>query len=164
MSEDSFAKLCADLVAESPHKTEAEHRHTLELRHGYRMADPALRAVLEQAIKQNGKVPPLDGDADNHEVDDTDADKAAYDYEPDEDSRSLAGGFTEPGVEGKLAEFEATPPGKSAGCQKLISSTHNERITSSAPVRAERLSICPKKRKAPLAATPPRRLLPCPMQ
>jgi hypothetical protein len=155
---DSFAKLCADLVAESPHKTEAEHRHTLELRYGYRMADPALRAVLARAI-----------DAD-HEVDDTDADKAAYDYEPEsevesEDSPSLAGGFTGPGVEGKLAEFEApAPPGKSAGCQKL-DQLNPQRKDHEQRAGARRKTIdMSEKAEGAAGRDAPRRLLPCPMQ
>ena len=48
-----------------------------------------------------------------HEFDDRDAHLAAYDEVPERD-------FTGPSAEGNLAEFEAlTPPGKSAGSQKL---------------------------------------------
>ena len=104
-AQDSFAKLCAELVAKFPDKTFAEHCHTLELKHHVSMTSPERRAVLARAIEQaraSGpgaggdeslvtaiEAPPLD-----HEIDDTDADLAGYDEEPEpepeaEDSRSL---------------------------------------------------------------------------
>ena len=120
MSETELAKQCAELVAEYPHMDFVGLRHKLEFM-DISMASAERLAVLARAIEQAC----AGGDVETpHEVDDTDADKAAYDYEPEpeveiEDSPSLAGVFTEPAVEGKLAEFEATPPGKSAGDRKL---------------------------------------------
>ena len=88
---DSFY---AEQVAQYPGKTPAELCQTIELRHHISMVPPERRALLVRAIEAsaasanistgNGSAdyeePPL---ADDHKMDHTDADLAAYDEEPE---------------------------------------------------------------------------------
>jgi hypothetical protein len=99
---ESFAKLFAEVIAEAPHKAEAELCHTIEIRYRVSMAPPERRALLARVYRR--------AKANGHGA--TDAPSLA--------SAGDAGVFTGPGIEGNLQDFEApTPPGKSAGHQKL---------------------------------------------
>ena len=91
--QNSFAKLCAEQVAEFPHKTQAEHCHTIEIKYHISMASPERRAVLQRAIKASASVEDAPaGYAEDHEVDDTDADLAVYDYDEEPDETAPASG------------------------------------------------------------------------
>ena len=160
-ADGAFAKLFAEQLAEFPDKTDAEHWHTLELKHDVRMGPPERRALWEQVKEEQAKqvsdAPTFDTETDDHEVDDTDAEKATYDYEPDEDGApflAISEGerFTGPGVEGNLKDFEApTPPGKSAGHQKLdqLTTERTDQHEQPAPAGEKSNNMMSEKIEAP---------------
>ena len=88
-SNDEFAALCAQVVADHPHKPFDELCVTLNMRHGERMNSTERRGVLERAIQQvrGGELSPPDkreaapslaggANSDDH---DTDADLTSHD-------------------------------------------------------------------------------------
>ncbi len=128
------AKLCQDVNGKPSKAPELKNRFTPNSGDDGGVPVPKAKAKAKTKTKAEAaaddvdaadvEAPSLAGEsrcespapAGDHEVDDTDAEKAAYDYEPEPEPR-----FTGPPSGTRLHDIDEapTPPGKSAGCQKL---------------------------------------------
>ena len=161
-------KLFAQVIADHPHKGEAELRHTLELRCHTSMADPERRALLTRVYKQAtqvGAAPPIASPASgnatppdetgDHVVDDTPPasgdgelcaspeDHDTDDHLPDEPAPAGSNGDGEPPA-------QAHPGANSGGADTADEPAHAQ------PAAADRESIdMSDKTEAPLRAHVP---------